>query len=350
MSSPLRCGIIGCGVIGPAHAESYQRISGVQVAWACDLVESKARAMAAKFNIPHVTTRCEEVLADETVDCISVCTDHASHSPITVAALKAGKHVLCEKALAQNTAALDKMFAAHAHHPHLVFSGVFQHRFDEAFRYMKRLVDAKAFGDILTACVQVRCLRTHEYYQADEWRGTWAKEGGAVLINQAIHFIDALLWIMGGAEAVCGTHANITHNGVMETEDTATAVVRFASGALGTIEATCSSNIGWEYTLSIHGSLGSVDLRNAKLMKVSFSDSAREAEVATRLASITEERTLNAAKSYYGSGHPAQIADFVAAIREGRAPFVPAHSARHTVDTVLAVYESHRKGTWVKLT
>jgi predicted dehydrogenase len=109
----IRVGIIGNGVIGPTHAEGFRRIPGVELAWACDLVEDKARRLAEKYAIGQITTDYREVIADPKVTCVAVCTDHASHAPITVAALKAGKHVLCEKALAATAKGMTAMLAAH---------------------------------------------------------------------------------------------------------------------------------------------------------------------------------------------------------------------------------------------
>jgi len=266
-----------------------------------------------------------------------------------IAALKAGKHVLCEKALAATAQGMAAMLAAHRRRPGLVFAAVFQHRFDAINRHMKVLVDNEVFGKILTAGVQVRCKRTDEYYLGDAWRGTWAKEGGAVLINQAIHYIDALVWLMGGVESVCGTYENLTHKGAIETEDTAAAAVRFRRGALGTIEATASSHLDWETTMSIHGTAGSVDIRDDRPLKVVCLDKAREAAIQAELARAVSAPGELLGKSYYGTGHPAQIENFVAAIRGKRKPFISAASARHTVDVVLAIYESHRQRRWVRV-
>ncbi len=349
MAGKLRAAVIGCGVIGPAHVESYQRLADVEVAWACDIVPAKAEAMARKYGIARTTADYREVLADKSVDCISVCTDHASHAPISADALNAGKHVLCEKALAANEAGLEQMFAAHRRNSGLVFSGIFQHRFDRVHQYLKRLVDEGVMGQLLTAGVQMRCLRTNAYYQGDNWRGTWDKEGGAVLINQAIHFIDALVWITGGVESLCGAHRNLTHGDVIETEDTAVATLAFRNGALGSIEATCSSHLNWEPTLSIHGSKGSIDLRHGEAIKAIFDDPAVEAKVRKDLADCRDSKVIESVKSYYGPSHPTQLADFVDAIRDNRPPFVSAASARHTVEVVLGIYRSHSQGRWVKL-
>lgn len=334
-------------MIAPTHVESLKLQEGVSVTWACDLVEEKARRLAEKYGIPNVTTDYRDLVDAPDVDAVHVCTDHASHSPITVAALEAGKHVLCEKALGASPAGLDAMLAAHGRSSGLVFGGVFQHRFDASVQCLKRLVDEGAFGTVLTAGVQVRCLRTDDYYRADAWRGTWAQEGGAVLINQAIHFVDALVWVMGGVLSVAGAFANRTHRDSMETEDTATASMRFRSGALGTLEATCSSHIGWEPTLSVHGLAGAVEIRSSRPLKVDFRDRELAARVEQDFATCRESQKVSSGKSYYGASHPTQIADFVEAVRAGREPFVTAASARHTVDVVLAVYESCRSGRWV---
>lgn len=349
MSQKIRVGIIGCGVIAPAHIESYQRLENIEVAWACDLIEEKARRLADKYGIADVTTDYRRMLDDADLQAVSICTDHASHAAIAVDCLDAGKHVLCEKALSSTTAGLDAMMQAHSRAPHLVFAGVFQHRFDRAIQCLRDLVQQGALGQILTAGVQVRCLRTNEYYRADKWRGTWELEGGAVLINQAIHFIDSILWIMDGAAAVGGAFANLTHGEVMNTEDTAVAAVRYRSGALGTIEATCSSHITWEPTLSVHGSAGSIELRHGKGLKVEFKDADRQADANRQLLACQESKVIDAGKSYYGASHPSQIADFVDSVRSGRKPFITAQSARHTVDVVLGIYQSHRQGAWVEI-
>lgn len=349
MSPPVRCGVIGCGVIGPTHVESLQRLAGVEVAWTCDLIEARARQLAAAYRVPQFTGDYRQVLADPAVAVVHVCTDHASHAAISVAALEHGKHVLCEKALSTNHAGLEAMLAAHGRRPDLIFGGVFQHRFDPVFRHLKRLVDDGALGTVLTAAVQVRCRRTAEYYRSGAWRGAWNGEGGGVLINQAIHYIDLLLWLMGGATAVSAACANQTHQGVIEVEDAVAAALRCRNGALGTIEATSSSHLDWEANLLVHGTGGSVEIRNERPLKVAFPDAAVAARVAQELAAGRESAAAAAGKDYYGTGHPAQIADFIAAVRTGRPPFVPAAAARQAVEVVLAVYESARRGTWVAL-
>jgi predicted dehydrogenase len=349
MERPLNFGIAGCGVIGPTHAQGLRSLPGVNVTWACDLVAEKAEAMAGEFAIANTCTDFAEMLSDGQLDAVCVCTDHASHVPIATAAMDAGKHVLVEKALAAGNQGLEQLSAAARRNPGVLFGGVFQHRFDPEYRLIKRLVDEGAFGTVLTANVILRCLRTKEYYRGDPWRGTWDLEGGAVCINQAIHFIDTLLWILGGAKSLCGAWSNRTRQDVMDTEDTAVAMFRFANGAIGTLEATCASNIRWEPTLSIHGSDGAIEVRNEQLVKAAFAKDHLGDQVRAEFVECRKAHAEQLGKSYYGTGHLPLLSDFVHAIREGREPYVTGESARKTVEAVLAIYESQASQAWVNL-
>lgn len=349
MSDTINCAIIGCGVIATSHAAGYSRIPGVRLRWACDLVAEKARKLSEQYGIERTTCDYREVLADPDTHAVSVCTDHGSHAEIAVAALDAGKHVLCEKALAATTEGLDAMMAAGDRHPELVFGGVFQHRFDRVYQYVKRLIEDGALGTLLTVSCKVLCRRTDAYYLADQWRGTWDREGGSVMINQAIHFVDLLQWMTGGVASLSAAYANLTHSDTIETEDTAIAVLKLRNGALGSILATSSSHLEWDPSFYIYGSHGSLELRNGRPLRVAFSDDELAGRVAAELASLTDPARNEAGKDYYGPSHPTQIADFIGAIRERRPPYITARDARTAVDIVLAIYQSHRAGRWIEL-
>ena len=344
-------GIIGCGVIAPCHIGSYLKLPGVKVVHLCDKVPAKAQKLAAEHGIAKVSQDYHELLADPEVDAVSICTDHASHSQIAVDALNAGKHVICEKSLASTKEKLDAMLEAARKHPELVFSGVFQHRFDFGYNYVRGIIAEGVFGTMLTANLNVLCLRTNEYYNADAWRGTWAEEGGAVLINQSIHFIDMIAWLMGGVDSVSACYANRNHQGVIECEDTAAAAVVYKNGALGTIAATSASPIAWEPTMSFNGTAGSMDVRNGELLRVDFKDKALEEKIRTGFRNIKEEgESLIKSKSYYGAGHPQQMNNFIQAIRGKAELKVPVTSAAHAPDIVLSIYESFNTGKRVKIT
>jgi predicted dehydrogenase len=239
------------------------------------------------------------------------------------------------------------MLSAAKHHPDLVFAGVFQHRFDTANQYIKQLVQKDMFGTMISAGLRMYCKRTNEYYLADKWRGTWDLEGGGVLINQAIHYVDLLSWLTGGVESVCGAHTIRTHQDVIETEDTVTASVKFRNGALGVIEATSSSQEVWHPAFWIHGTAGWLEMCNGRALRLQFSDKQVEEKVSIDLAECRDRPGVQTRKKYYGTGHTAQIEDFANAIREKRAPFITAQQAAHAVDIVFGIYKSHEKGAWI---
>ncbi|MFP4106411.1 MAG: Gfo/Idh/MocA family protein [Phycisphaerae bacterium] len=346
----VRVAVIGCGVIAPTHASALSAIKDAQITWACDLIEDRARALAERFDIPNVTTEAIEAIAADNVDAVTICTDHASHAELAIAAMNAGKHVLCEKALAASDDQLDAMLQRHREVGNgLAFAGIFQHRFNPVYQLTRKYVRDGMFGKILTGEARVLCERTNEYYHADSWRGTWEGEGGSVLINQAIHTIDILAWMLDGVQSVSATYSNRTHGGTIETEDTAVAAVTFDDGALGTINATCSSHLHWEPAVSIHGSDGSVKIYDGHLQRASFRDPSMESQFMADLEEM-ENTTFHAeGKSYYGGHHGSQIEDFVSAVRDRRPPFVTAASARHAVDVVLGIYRSHQSGQWTSI-
>jgi UDP-N-acetyl-2-amino-2-deoxyglucuronate dehydrogenase len=345
----LRCGIIGCGVIAPSHIESFQQQPGVEVKWVCDIELAKAEKRASEYNIPCITADYHEVLNDPEVDCIAVCTEHGSHARIAVDALDSKKHVLCEKALGRSNECIEEMLAAHERNPELIFGGIFQHRHEPINRELKKLIDEGVFGTITTVNLNCCCLRTDEYYRTDAWRGTWKHEGGAVLINQAIHFLDLVNWLFGGVAELTARCDNMTHQGVIETEDTAVIALKFKTGTLGAITATTSSAALWRNMISISGTEGYMEYMNMDAVHMEFNDPDKQREVKERLAHCKIDDALQKDKGYYGGGHPGQIRDFVEAIRENRAPFITGQSASETVKIVMACYESSRTGQWVKL-
>ncbi len=343
-------GIIGCGVIAPTHAASLAELPDVAIKWCCDLLPEKAEKLRAQFHIERVTADYREVLNDPEVDLVTIGTDHASHSEIAVAAMRAGKHVVCEKALSSSHAKVEAMTAEHLFHPELCFSGIFQHRFEPTNRYLKQLIAEGRFGAIQTVAMNVSCLRTAEYYQADPWRGTRACEGGGVLINQAIHHIDLMRYFFGEVEAVSAVTANRTHEAVIEVEDAAAIALKFRSGTLATITATSSSaGMPWRNLFAITGTEGYLEYIDMQPGFVKFRDETAEAAVRQGFADCKLDPALRVAKSYYGGGHPAQMRDIIAAIREHRAPYVTGEDAAATAHLVLSCYDAHKFGGWIRL-
>lgn len=344
------CGIIGSGVIAPVHLESYRKVPGVRVKSVCDLIPGKAEALAKKYGVPGYCTDYRAIIADPEIDCVSVCTDHASHGKLVAAALDGGKHVLCEKCLTATGAQLNEALEAHKRHPELVFSGVFQHRFEPSNRLLRRMIHEGKFGTMLTASLNVTCLRTDEYYNADAWRGTWAQEGGSVLINQSIHHFDLLRFFLGEIASLCASWDNLAHRNSIETEDTVNVILNFKSGARAAFCATSGCRAEpWRSSFTFSGAAGYLEYVEFKPVYGKFLDPETERTFRQDFAASAASYALEAGKNYYGTGHPAQIADFIAAIREGRAPFVTGEEAAATARAVHACYESGRTGQWLTL-
>lgn len=347
----VRCAVIGCGVIGPVHADAITRIPQAQLVAVCDVIPERAEMCAEKFGaVPY--TDCREMLAAEEIDAVSIGTPHHDHAATAVACLQHGVDVLCEKPLALTRDQMDSMEQA-ADASGRILAGVFQHRFDPITATMKKAVDDGLFGDLLNAGAFIRCYRGPDYYRTGSWRGTWDGEGGAVLINQAIHSVDVLQWLAGPVKSVIGRHTNLKLKDVIETEDTASALLEFRNGAVGTIEATSASHLSFDAGVHFYGTRGSFRLSTGGENQVEFlrmDSDAGALEVQRRLARAADAGGPNReGKSCYGNSHGRQIEDFILAVQHKKAPKITGRSARHAVEIVLGVYESARAGTSVEL-
>lgn len=344
----VKCGIIGCGVIAPTHIEGYQQQDNACVVHLCDLIPERVNALGDKYGVAKRSLNYHDLLADPEVELVSVCTDHASHAEIVRDVLNAGKHVVCEKSAARVIEDVPVMLNAAKAHPELVASGIFQHRFETHNLVLKDMLNSGKFGKLLAANLNFCCRRTAEYYTKDVWRGTQAGEGGGILINQAIHHLDQLRFLFGDIEAVTAKVANLTHQGVIEVEDTAFFLLEFVSGLNAVVMATNSSVRGWNSRLMVEGEKASLFYENEKCTSVVAESDELAKEIEDALADEREKATVSG-KSYYGSGHTGQLADIVNAVAEKRAPFVTLEEACKSSLMVLAVYESAKLGRRVKL-
>ena len=341
----IKCAVIGCGVISGTHISGFQKLDDVEVVKVCDLLVERAREKAEKFNIAEYCTDYREILRDDRIDAVSICTDHASHAQIFIDAVNAGKHVICEKVSGRTPEDLEAMVTAASARKDLVVTGIFQHRFAPGNIALKKLIEKGAFGKLLFVNLNFNCLRTREYYEKDSWRGTVAGEGGGVLINQAIHFLDQLRFLFGDVKKVVSRCANLGHQGIIETEDTANFIAEFDNGLMINVTATNASCARWRSNLSISGDKVLAEFTDEKLLNLICSDEALEAEIRNALDEKCEEKVIG--KSYYGVGHTAQLADFTDAIREKRPAKVSFADAANSAAFVHGIYESNSAGTWV---
>ncbi|MAS35800.1 MAG: oxidoreductase [Anaerolineaceae bacterium] len=336
MSKSLRFGLIGCGRIAPHHARAIQGLPGAELTAVVDVIEERAYRFADDYGAePHLDY--QEMLRRPDIDVVSICTPSGMHAQMAIDAARAGKHIIVEKPMALSLADADAMIAeAKANHVKLCVA--FQNRYNPPIQDLRAAVQAGKLGRRLLGNATVRWYRTQEYYN-DGWHGTWAMDGGA-LMNQSIHHVDALVWLMGEpVESVFAYSATLAHE--MEAEDTVVVALRFASGALGSIEATTITYpTDLEGSVTLLGERGSVKIGGVALNRKEMWKIEGELE---REAEILSENQVDPL-SVYGTSHPHVFNDFLAAIREDREPFVNGTEGRAALAVVLGVYESARTG------
>ncbi|MCI7643160.1 MAG: Gfo/Idh/MocA family oxidoreductase [Lentisphaeria bacterium] len=333
-------GIIGCGVIAPLHLAALQSIEGVKVKYLADVDLARAEKLAGDSGITTVMDY-HKLLDDPELDFVSVCTPHYTHSQICLAAIARNKSFICEKPIGINLAEIAQVREALSRHPEVIAGGIFQHRHEFETQLIRRWVEAGNFGVISNLHLNANCFRSAEYYQEDAWRGIWAEEGGSLLINQAIHYIDLLRFWGGEVERVnFGAIRNLTHQNVIETEDCAVAAFQFKSGALGSINASSSSVWPWRHVITISGSEGALEFEVGHVTAYKFGTPERNQQFAAELDEARKVADELMGKDYYGAGHRAQLEDFTRAVRDKRAPLVTWQAAAGSAELVIQIYES----------
>lgn len=336
-------GIVGCGMISQFHARAIADVRGAKLIACCDTRPESADRFAAANKCKSYHT-LDEMLADEAIDVVTIATPSGLHMAPAVAAAQAGKHVIVEKPLEVTLKKCDKIIRA-CEQNGVRLATVFPSRFHDSSVKLKRAVDAGRFGRITMGDAYVKWFRTQQYYDSGAWRGTWALDGGGALMNQAVHSVDLLAWLMGPVKEVCGQTALLAHERI-EVEDTAVATLRFANGALGVIEATTTSYPGYLKRIEIHGSDGSAVLEEEDLKSWDFAKPARE-DMAI-LAEMQKSKSTGGGASDPTAighhGHARLFADVLDAIRKRRAPAVDGHEGRRSVEIIQAIYKSAEAG------
>lgn len=267
-----------------------------------------------------------------------------------LAAAAAGKHVIVEKPLEVTLDRCDRMIQA-CEQAGVQLATIFPSRFHRSSQLMKQAVDAGRFGTLALGDAYVKWYRTQAYYDSGAWRGTWALDGGGALMNQAIHSVDLLLWLMGPVVEVSAHAATLAHERI-EVEDVVTASLRFASGALGVIEATTAGFPGSLKRIELTGSQGTAILEEEDIIKWEFAQ-ANEDDQRLREEMHGRTKTGGGAADPAAIGHHAHTAlfrDFLEAVDGNQALAIDGHQGRLSVQLILAIYESARTGQQVKLT
>ncbi len=334
-------------MIAKFHARAVSDTPGLRLVAATSRTRSSADKFAADFPC-RVYDTVEQLCADPAVDLVSIGTASGAHLEPGLIAARAGKHVIVEKPLEVTVARCDQLIEA-CQRAGVVLSTIFPSRFHAASRQVKAAVDAGRFGRLTLGDAYVKWYRTQQYYDSGAWRGTWELDGGGALMNQAIHSVDLLLWIMGGVHQVTAYTATLAHENI-EVEDVATATLQFKNGALGVIQASTAVYPGMLKRIEIHGSRGSAIIEEEDLKLWSFADVLPDDETILRnLTGMTKTGGGAADPAAIGHhGHAAQFANVLDAIRTGKAPQIDGLEGRKSVELIAAIYQSARSGQAVR--
>jgi len=342
---------VGTGKVAQLHAAALQALPESEFVGVCGRPSAKRDAFAAQAGVPAFG-KVDELIQKTGAQVLCVCTPHPNHAAPTIAAAQAGVHVLVEKPLAASLADCDAMIAAAAA-GRATIGMVSQRRFYPPCQRIRRAIDAGQLDRPILGSAVMFGWRDEAYYRSDPWRGSWAGEGGGILVNQAPHQLDLLLWYLGPAAEVFGYWGNLNHPSI-EVEDTAVAVVRFASGALGNILLSNSQNPALHARVSVHGSNGaSVGVQtDGGAMFVAGVTQEIEPPYNDVWTVRGEESKLplwKEADAAFFRGvnpmaffHRLQIQDFLQAILQGRPPAISAADGRRTVELFTGIYRSMR--------
>ncbi len=355
----LRFGILGCGGIGPHHARAISGLESAELVAVADVVPELAEELAGEYGCSYYAS-LEQMLSGVELDAVCVCTPSGMHAEGALAALEAGKDVVIEKPVDVTLNAADLLIEAQRATGRRV-AVVSQHRFDSATRAVHEALTRGEFGRLTSGSAEVRWWRSQSYYDSGGWRGTWELDGGGVLINQAIHSIDLLQWLMGPVLEVTAYTGLLAHERI-EVEDTAVAILKFVNGTLGTIVATTAAYPGLTARIAVHGDRGSAVIDDDELTYFHVAGEGQEGDaygagggenqaeqVMARYGEVGPGSGAGADPGSLSMAHRDQIQDFVEAVREGREPLVNLQEGRKPLAIIQGIYESARTGGPVRI-
>jgi predicted dehydrogenase len=346
----LGFGVVGCGLIARFHAQAIKEIPNARLV----ALQSRNPANAAKV-AEAAGVRCEvyanldDMLRRPDLHIVTICTPSGAHLEPAVAAAKAGKHVVVEKPLEITLDRCDRIIEA-CQRNRVQLCTIFPSRFADANQALKQAITAGRFGRLTLGETTCKWWRPQSYYDEGGWKGTKALDGGGALMNQAIHNVDLLQWMMGPVTQVAAFTAMLAHERI-EVEDTAVACLRFQNGALGVIQATTSVYPGLPKTIAVHGDKGSVVVEQEDVLRWEFTsesddDKAIRQRFAQKVGASGGSSNPAAISHEY---HRRQLADFVHAIETGGQPLVDGREGRRAVAIILGIYQSAEAGRVVEL-
>ena len=336
----FRVGVIGLGNVSPMHLYPVQALDCCELAAVCDNKEDRAIARGKEFGCNYYTCY-KEMIDKENLDVVHVATPHYLHPPMTIYALEKGCHVLTEKPMATNFADSVAMVNA-ADKTGKTLGVIFQNRYNPGSVLAKKMLDSGEMGAVKGAKLSVTWMRTDEYYSQSDWKGTWDKEGGGVMIDQAIHTFDLLRWLMSAKVEYVNCHyTNRTHK-LVEVEDVADGVIKFDNGVLASFYTINYYSEDSAVELELHCENGHINIK-ADVCAVTMKDGRKF--IADKEPG--KSFSYGNVKSYWGVSHMKQIEAFYSSLKKGERPFLDGHDALETMRLIFGLYDSGRENKQV---
>ena len=342
-------GIVGTGMIAGYHASAIKALAAkrdIRLVGALDTVLERAHDFAQKNAVPFYSDSAEAFFANPDIHVVCITTPSGAHLEPALQAIRAGKHLIVEKPLEITVERVDALLNA-ARQANVKVAAIFQARLSRGAQTLKAALEAGRFGRLSLCSAYIKWHRSAAYYTG--WKGTLKMDGGGAVINQAIHAVDLLQWLVGMPTDIFAWKTRRVHLGI-EAEDTACATLRFGSGALGTIEATTAVYPGWERRIEICGEFGCAAIEDDRIVRWEFREPTEaDAALLAGAATTSSGSGAGAPDQISFEGHQRQIEDMVLSLRQGTPLLIDGAQARNTVVLVRALYESAERGQPVSL-
>lgn len=329
----LGIALVGTGSVADYHVTAINHTAGAHLAAVVHYDPAQFAKLSARFGVPCIGF--EDALHRADIQALSLCTPSGHHAAQTLAAAKAGKHVMVEKPMALNPTDAEAMIDACAH-AGVTLAVMLQRRGERLFQTIAEAITAGDLGTLRMGLVSMPYFRSAAYYQQAAWRGTWALDGGGVLMNQGIHLLDLLLWYMGDPVSVQASAGTLERP--IDVEDTLAAVLEFASGARATITATTTAAPGFAHRLELYGDKGGIQVEGEQVRRWTLT---HKGQVTPLAATETHDAGAGAdPKGIAVTGHVALLDDFVSSIRQAHAPLVSGQEGKRSVQTIWDIYRA----------
>ncbi len=339
MSKPLRVAIIGAGNVAPSHVLGWQQTEGVEPVIVCRRNEAKGREFAQEFGL-EFSPDYQKVFQRNDIDIVDILLPSGKHAPVGIEAARAGKHVIVEKPIDVTLEKADELIRE-CETNQVTLGVISQYRFMDGMQKMYAVLDESQLGQLVQGDAYIKWYRPQSYYDSGDWRGTWELDGGGPFMNQGIHFIDLLLSAMGPATSVYAKTKTLAHN--IEVEDIGVALVEFANGGFGVIEASTAIFPGLPARLDIHGTRGTLSIKGDTLVFLHIEGQEPQTASDLKKSGASDPKDIDVTPFIR------QFTDIVQAIQTGRQPIVNGAEARKPLELILAIYESAKTGKSIEL-